>query len=99
MFFGAGGLFFKKPLAQYNICNDLNSDVYNVFQILIEDDIQPLLDLIEITPFGIDTFKYLKQQEYMDKYLKALRFLYLSNYSLYGSMNTIRISVSNSKKY
>jgi len=23
MFFGAGGLFFKKPLAKYNVCNDL----------------------------------------------------------------------------
>ena len=31
-FFGAGGMFFNKPKAKYNIVNDLDSDVFNLFQ-------------------------------------------------------------------
>ena len=34
MFFGAGGVFFNKPLANYNICNDLDSDVFNLFTVV-----------------------------------------------------------------
>ena len=32
-FFGAGGMFFNKPKAKYNIVNDLDSDVFNLFQV------------------------------------------------------------------
>ena len=31
-FFGAGGMFFNKHKAKYNIVNDLDSDVFNLFQ-------------------------------------------------------------------
>ena len=30
-FFGAGGMFFNKPKAKYNIVNDLDSDVFNLY--------------------------------------------------------------------
>jgi len=33
-FFGAGGMFFNKPKAKYNIVNDLDSDVFNLFQVV-----------------------------------------------------------------
>ena len=33
-FFGAGGMFFHKPKAKYNILNDLDSDVFNLFQVV-----------------------------------------------------------------
>jgi hypothetical protein len=32
LFFGAGGVFFNKPKAKFNVCNDVDSDVYNLFQ-------------------------------------------------------------------
>ena len=31
MFFGAGGLYFNKPLAKYNILNDADNDVFNLW--------------------------------------------------------------------
>jgi len=34
-FFGAGGMFFYKPLAKYNFLNDLDSDVFNLFLVII----------------------------------------------------------------
>jgi len=34
-FFGAGGMFFNKPKAKYNIVNDLDSDVFNLFQVVM----------------------------------------------------------------
>jgi len=43
-FFGAGGMFFNKPKANCNIVNDIDSDVYNLFQVLIDkkEELQPL---------------------------------------------------------
>ena len=34
-FFGAGGMFFNKPKAKYNIVNDLDSDVFNLFDVVM----------------------------------------------------------------
>ncbi len=34
LFFGAGGMFVNKPLAKYNIVNDLDDDVYNLYQVI-----------------------------------------------------------------
>ena len=34
-FFGSGSAFFNKPKAQYNIVNDLDSDVFNLFQVIM----------------------------------------------------------------
>ena len=33
LFFGAGGLYFNKPPAKYNFCNDLDSEVFNFWQV------------------------------------------------------------------
>lgn len=33
LFFGAGGLFFNKPKAKYNICNNIDSEVFNLFMV------------------------------------------------------------------
>jgi DNA adenine methylase len=35
-FFGAGGMFFNKPKVKYNIVNDLDSEVFNLFQVVID---------------------------------------------------------------
>ena len=35
-FFGAGGLFFNKPRAQRNIVNDLDSEVFNLFTVVVD---------------------------------------------------------------
>ena len=36
-FFGAGGLFFNKPKSKYNIVNDIDADVFNLFMVVMND--------------------------------------------------------------
>lgn len=38
MFFGAGGIFFNKPKAKYNICNDNDENVYNLHVLLQKEE-------------------------------------------------------------
>ena len=38
-FFGAGGMFFNKRKAKYNIVNDLDCEVVNLFQVIQKDKI------------------------------------------------------------
>jgi len=38
LFFGAGGMFFSKPKARWNIVNDLDGDVFNLFMVLQDKD-------------------------------------------------------------
>ena len=34
-FFGAGGMFFNKRKAKYNIVNDYDNDVFNLFNVVM----------------------------------------------------------------
>ena len=31
LFFGAGGMFFNKPVVRYNFINDIDNDVFNLW--------------------------------------------------------------------
>ncbi|MCB1158213.1 MAG: DNA adenine methylase [Leptospiraceae bacterium] len=99
-FFGAGGLFFKKPRAKYNILNDLDEDVYNLW-IIAQDKIQSkkLINAIRNTPYHTAIYKYLKRKTFPDdKILQALRFLYISNFSYLGNPGSLKIAADNSKR-
>ena len=37
-FFGAGGVFFQKPLSNHNFLNDIDEDVYNLFSVLKDEN-------------------------------------------------------------
>jgi DNA adenine methylase len=82
-FFGGGGMFFSKPLAMYNIMNDLDSDVYNLYNILKtrKDD---FIEEFRQTPYHNDLFQYWLKNVETDDIMKAVRFVYLSNYSFLG---------------
>lgn len=54
-FFGAGGMYFNKPLAKYSILNDLDEDVFNLFQV-VKDQSDDFLYLFSITPLSEDLF-------------------------------------------
>lgn len=87
-FFGAGGMFFNKPKAKQNIMNDLDSDVYNLFNVLVnrKDD---LFELFKLTPYHQDLLNYWKKNKETDPIKKAMRFLFLSNYTYMGKMGTL----------
>ncbi|CAN0445985.1 unnamed protein product [Scytosiphon promiscuus] len=96
-FFGAGGMFFYKPKAKYNIMNDVDSEVFNLFFIL-----QQVPDEFEKSwfemPIHIDLWKHWKKNKETDPVKKAVRFVMLSNWGFMGKPQTMRLGECNTKK-
>ena len=86
-FFGAGGMFFNKPKAKYNIVNDLDSDVFNLFQVVMNQK-KELERAFYLMPIHSDLLEYWK---------KALRFLLMSNFTFNGNGSTIVFGASVSR--
>ena len=97
VFFGAGGMFFNKPKAKYNIVNDLDSDVFNLFQVVMNQK-EELEQAFYMMPIHSDLLNHWKKNEETDPIKKALRFLFLSNFTLYGKQDTITYRVGNDKE-
>jgi DNA adenine methylase len=96
-FFGAGGMFFQKPKAKYNIVNDLDSDVFNLFQVVMNQK-KELEKAFYMMPIHSDLLDYWKKNEEVEPVRKALRFLFLSNFTLYGKMDTLNMKLRNDDK-
>jgi DNA adenine methylase len=95
-FFGAGGMFFNKPKAKYNIVNDLDSDVFNLFQVVMNRK-EELEKAFYMMPIHSDLLEYWKKNEETDPIKKALRFLFLSNFTLLGKQDTVLNGAENPK--
>jgi DNA adenine methylase len=96
-FFGAGGMYFYKPKAKYNIVNDLDSDVFNLFMMVMnqKDELEKAFYQM---PIHSDLLNYWKKNTETDPIKKALRFLFLSNFTYLGKQDTCRSNPDNSKK-
>jgi len=97
LFFGAGGLFFNKPRAQYNFMNDIDNDVYNLFMVL-KNSPDELYDKMEMTPTHSAIFKNWKTEQEVEPVWQAVRFLYLSNFSFNGAGHTLNFYLQNDKR-
>ena len=97
-FFGAGGMFFNKPKAKYNIVNDLDSDVFNLFQVVMNQK-EELEKAFYMMPIHSDLLDYWKKNEETDRIKKALRFLTLKNLTLYGQGDIYRYGERNLKDH
>jgi len=95
-FFGAGGMFFNKPKAKYNIVNDLDSDVFNLFQCVMNRR-EELEKAFYIMPIHSDLLEYWKHNQETDPIKKALRFLFLSNFTFQGCGGSIHFVAQNHK--
>lgn len=96
-FFGAGGMYFNKPKSKYNFLNDFDDDVYNLYRVLL-DDKNELIKQIEFTPVIERQFKEWGKGKREDSdILNAVRFLFISNFGLFGKPNTLRIGAVNPK--
>lgn len=95
-FFGAGGMFFNKPKAKYNIVNDLDSDVFNLFQVVMNQK-EELQKAFYIMPIHSDLLEYWKKNEETEPIKKALRFLFLSNFTFLGKQDTLLNGAENPK--
>jgi DNA adenine methylase len=99
MFFGAGGLFFNKPKSKYNIVNDIDDDVYNLFRQVV-DNKDELLETFLLTPICETQFKEWRNgKRENSNVLNAVRFLFLSNFSLYSEGSTLRFGTGERKRY
>ena len=96
-FFGAGGMFFNKTKAKYNIVNDLDSDVFNLFQVVMNQK-EELEKAFYIMPIHSDLLEYWKKNEETEPIKKALRFLFLSNFILNGRGGSVRSNVLENPK-
>lgn len=88
-FFGAGGMFFNKPKANYNIVNDLDSDVFNLFQVSSNEP-EKLKKAFKKMPIHSDLLEHWKENKEVDPIKKALRFLFLSNFTYLGTGQQLR---------
>lgn len=96
-FFGAGGMFFNKPKSKYNILNDLESDVYNLFMVVMNNK-NELIDSFKKMPIHSELLEYWKKNNENEPIQKALRFLFLSNLTLMGAGASIQGGIYNDKK-
>lgn len=95
-FFGAGGMFFNKPKAKYNIVNDLDSDVFNLFQV-VSNNKEELEQQFRMMPIHSDLLAYWKNNNEATPIKKALRFLFISNITFMGAGASMRYGTENPK--
>jgi DNA adenine methylase len=96
-FFGAGGMFFNKPKAKYNIVNDLDSDVFNLFQVVMNQK-EELEKAFYLMPIHSDLLEHWKKNQETEPIKKALRFLFLSNLTLFGAGIALQMGLGNTKE-
>lgn len=96
-FFGAGGMFFNKPKSKYNFLNDLDSDVFNLFMI-VKNRKEDLIKAIEQLPVHQDLMRYWKKNIELDDLWRAVRFLFISNFTYLSKGYNLKFTADNSKK-
>ena len=96
-FFGAGGMFFNKPKAKYNIANDSDSDVFNLFMV-IRNQKEALKAQWLKTPISEDLWNHWKKHKETDPIMQAIRFLLLSNFGYMGKAQTLVFGRGNSAR-
>ncbi len=98
-FFGAGGMFFSKLKVNYNIMNDLDNDVFNLF-IVIKEQAHELENALASMPIHETLFRHWKKLKLENSAVfQAVRFLFLSNFSYLGKQDTFLADpIRNTKK-
>ena len=90
-FFGAGGMFFNKPKANYNIVNDIDGDVFNLFQVVMNKK-QEFIEAFNVMPIHADLLEHWKANTETEPIQKALRFIFLSNFTYLGTGQNMRFT-------
>lgn len=99
LFFGAGGIWFSKPIVDYNFCNDIDDDIFNLY-LMLKTRKDDLIKEIELMPMTENLLKYWNNNNEKEPIMKAIRFLMLSNFGYLGKPETFRYgqAVGNEKK-
>lgn len=96
LFFGAGGMFFNKPQVKHNFLNDIDNDIFNLFMVVKENKTE-LIKQIELLPLHQNLMKYWKKNHESDPVFKALRFLFISNFTYLSKGYNLKFTADNSK--
>lgn len=96
-FFGAGGMFFNKPKVKYNFLNDIDNDVFNLFMV-VKNDKEELYKRILQMPIHASLMKHWKKNQETDPIWKAVRFLFISNFTYLSKGFNIKFTADNSKQ-
>jgi DNA adenine methylase len=97
LFFGAGGSYFYLPKPKYSILNDLDDDVTNLY-LVVQNRKEELIKEIKMMPISETLIKYWKKNPETDEMKKAIRFLFLSNFTYLGKGDTLRVGLDNAKE-
>lgn len=97
LFFGAGGMFFNKPRARHNVCNDIDDNVYNLWNVLKENPEGLRSELLTL-PIHEALWRDYKKKVIVDPVLKAVVFLMYSNFGYMGKPDTMRHGRNNTKE-
>lgn len=97
LFFGAGGSFFYLPKPKYSILNDLDDDVTNLY-LMVQSRKEELWYEIAILPITEGLIRHWKKNTESDPMMKAVRFLFLSNFTYLGKGDTLRVGLDNAKE-
>jgi DNA adenine methylase len=96
-FFGAGGIFFHKQRAKYNFLNDLDDDVFNLWNVFFNRR-DELIEAIELMPYHESLFQHWRHNREEEPIRKAIRFLMLSNFGFNGKPDTLLFLTCRHKK-
>lgn len=95
-FFGAGGMFFNKPKSKYNFLNDIDDDVFNLFMV-VKDRKDELYNTIETMPIHQTLMRHWKKNTEIDPIWKAIRFLFISNFTYLSKGYNLKFTADNTK--
>ena len=99
LFMGSGALTFAMAKKCKEVfANDIDDDIFNLYQVVTNRKYE-LLEAIENMPESESLFKFWKSHEEQEPIQKALRFMFLSNFSYLGKKTTfLCIPGSNPKR-
>lgn len=99
LFFGAGGMFFNKPLAKINFLNDLDTNIFKCFDVLINQK-DALLEYLEMIPVCAEFWQYQRKIVPKNDIESVVKFLVLSNFGFMGKTETLKFEIggANTKK-
>lgn len=94
--FGAGGMFFNKPKVKYNFLNDIDNDIFNLFMV-VKNNREELYRQIELLPVHQSLMRFWKKNQEQDPIWKAIRFLFVSNFTYLSKGYSLKFTADNPK--
>jgi len=98
LFMGSGAVSFAMvSRCKYIFANDIENDIFNLYQVLLSQK-DELVKQLQIMPIHNALFQHWRKNEEADPVIKAVRFLFLSNFSVMGTGNSLCIIMQSDKK-